>query len=395
MKKTTVESAVSVYDYMIHIRRTIHRHPELSMEEFQTQKLIMDELKGLGLNPLPCGGTGVICDIRGSSGASDKIIALRADMDALRVQELNDVPYKSEIDGLMHACGHDGHVASLLGAAKVLLEQRDNFKGTVRLCFQPGEEPSQGAKAMIADGALKDVDATLGIHLWTGIPSGKISVDAGNRMAAVNQFAYRIIGKPGHGGLPQQGIDAGLATCAIIQNLQSVVSREYSPLEPVVLTIGKCEFGTQFNVIAAESTFEGSARWFSKETQKTIQETINRIVFETAQTFRCQVEVLKPGMPPNSTACINPRQAADRAAGSVRTLFGKEALYPFPTNTASEDYCFFMDEVPDSLLCFVGTGNPDKGSHIPHHAGNFNIDEDSLVTSAAMYAQYAMDFLNE
>lgn len=390
----TMQLAIANKEYVIGMRRHFHQNPEPSEQEVNTSKRVVEELTKMGLKPQTVGkfGTGVICDIRGSQPG--RTIGLRADMDALSVQELNETSYKSTVDGLMHACGHDGHTATLLGAAKVLLECRDQIKGCVRLLFQPAEETGTGAKDMIAAGALDGVDATMGIHLWSGSPSGTISVDAGPRMAAASWFKYRIKGKPGHGALPHQGIDAGLAASAAALNLQSVVSREFPASEPIVITIGHIESGTRFNVIAADALLEGTVRCFNPDAFKRgIPEAMHRIIEGTAQAYRCELYdeyIFEATLP-----CNNPGPSAARAAATVTKLLGSEGICKLPPMMGGEDYSFFMDLVPDSLIAFVGIGDPDKGTNEPHHSGCFKIDEDCLQNSVAFYAQYALDYLNE
>lgn len=389
-----MELALENKDYVIEMRRYFHQHPELSEQEFATSRRIFEELQGMGLEPKMVGSfaTGVMCEIRG--GQPGKTVALRADMDALSVQELIESPFKSCEDGKMHACGHDGHTATLLGAAKVLLACKDQIRGTVRLLFQPAEETGTGAKDMVACGCLEGVDGALGIHLWSGVKSGTISVEAGPRMAAANMFRYRISGKPGHGALPHQGVDAGLAASAAVVNLQSIVSREFPAAEPVVITVGHIDCGTRFNVIAADATLEGTMRCYNVDYfLKDIPQAMHRVVENTAAAYRCEVteKYVYDAMLP----CNNPEKAAARGAATVRKLLGESGIGQQPAMMGGEDFSYMMHAVPDSLLAFVGIGNPEKGTDEPHHSGRFQIDEDCLINSVAFYAQYALDFLNE
>lgn len=389
-----MKSALENKDYVIALRRYFHQNPEASGQEINTSKRVCEELKSMGLNPKVIGkiGTGVMCDIIGEKPG--KTILLRADMDALSVQELNEEAFKSSVDGLMHACGHDGHTATLLGAAKVLVSHKDQIKGRVRLLFQPAEETGSGAEDLIAAGCLKDVDAAMGIHLWSGMPSGMISVDAGPRMAAANWFRYRIKGKPGHGALPHEGIDAGLCAAAAALNLQSVVSREFPATEPIVITIGRIESGTRFNVIAAEALLEGTTRCFNSEMFRSdIPAAMNRIVDGTAAAYGC--EVTEKHIYEATLPCVNPERSAQRGAAAVRKLLGEQAIGILPLSMGGEDFSYIMDQIEDSLFVFVGIGNSAKGSQEPHHSGYFKIDEDALENSVAFYAQYALDYLNE
>lgn len=390
----TMQLAIENKEYVIGMRRHFHQNPELSEHEVNTSKRVMEELAQMGLAPQRVGklGTGVMCEIKGSQPG--RTIALRADMDALNVQELNDYSYKSNVDGRMHACGHDGHTATLLGAAKVLLECRDQIKGCVRLLFQPAEEVATGALDMIEAGCLDGVDALMGIHLWSEIPSGTISVDQGPRMAAANWFIYRLKGKPGHGALPHQGIDAGLAAASAALNLQTVVSREFPANEPIVITIGRIQSGTRFNVIAADAVLEGTVRCFNAEAFKHgIPEAMHRIIAGTAEAYRC--ELYEETIVEATLPCNNPAASADRAAATVTKLLGSKGIYKLPPLMGGEDYSFMMDIVPDSLIAFVGVGDPAKGTDEPHHSGRFKLDEDCLQNSVAFYAQYALDYLNE
>lgn len=388
-----LQLAMENKDYIIKMRRYLHQNPEPSEQEVNTCKKVCEELKKMGLEPkVVCTSqTGVMCDIKGSQPG--KTIALRADMDALSVQELNDVCYKSTVDGLMHACGHDAHTATLLGAAKILSACKDDFKGTVRLLFQPAEETAYGAKAMIEAGCLDGVDATMGTHVNSSLESGKISVQAGPRLAAANWFKYRLIGKPGHGALPHQGIDAGLAACSAALNLQHLVSREFPSDKPLVITIGKIEAGTRFNVIAAEATLEGTVRCFDPDVFREVPDAMERVMKGIADAYRCQLVVEKAE--PVTMPCYNPEIPAARAEKTVKKLFGDAGIGFAPAQMGGEDYSFMMDKIPDSVFAHIGTANPDKGTAEPHHSGHFNVDEDALPGASALYAQYAVDYLNE
>lgn len=387
----TYQLARENLEYITAMRRDFHMNPEASKEEHRTCQRIVEELTAMGLAPKVVGVTGVYADIVGDKPG--KLIGLRADTDALAVQELNEVPYKSKVDGLMHACGHDGHAASLLGAAKVLLSCKDLICGTVRLLFQPGEEIGYGAKAMIAEGVLDGMDGTFGIHLSSGMPTGEVDATEGARMAAASMFGYKIIGKPGHGASPQQGVDAGLCMAACVMNLQSVVSREFDPMEPLVVTVGKMQSGSRWNVIASEASFEGTVRAYNTDFVKQVPAVMDRIVAETCATYRCEWEKLfREDL---TLPVYNPAKGARRGEATVRKLFGEDALVHKPASAGGEDYSFMMEKVADSFFANVGSGNPEKDTCHPHHSGRFDIDEDALAISAAMYAQYAIDFLSE
>ena len=367
----TMQLAMENKDYIVEMRRHFHSHPEASEHEVNTSKRIFEELEKMGLEPkmICSSGTGVMCDIKGKGPG--KTIALRADMDALSVQELNDVPYKSTVDGMMHACGHDAHTATLLGAAKILTACRDDFNGTVRLLFQPAEETGYGAKAMIEDGCLDGVDATMGTHVNPSIKAGTFSVEAGPRLAAATWFKYRFIGKPGHGAQPHQGVDAGLAACAAALDLQHVVSREFPADQPLVITIGKIEAGTRFNVIAAEATLEGTVRCYDPDIFRAVPASMERVVKSVADAYRCQLVVEKHDAV--TMPCYNPDAPTLRGQATVKKLFGEEGLAHVPASMGGEDYSFMMDKVADSLFINVGTGNAEKGCCEPNHSGRFSV----------------------
>ena len=388
-----LQLALEQQEYMTSMRRHFHQNPEPSEHEVNTCKRVCEELEKMGLEPkVVCSSkTGVICDIKGD--LPGKTIALRADTDALSVQELNDVCYKSAVDGMMHACGHDAHAASLLGAARILSASRDQIRGTVRLLFQPAEETAYGAKAMIEDGCLDGVDATLGTHVNSSLETGRISVQEGARLAAANWFKYRFVGKPGHGALPHQGIDAGLAACSAAVNLQSLISREFPTDQPLVITIGRIDAGTRFNVIAADATLEGTVRCFDPEIFKQVPAAMERMMKGIAKAYRCELVVERAEA--ITMPCYNPPASSKRAEQALLSLFGQDGIGFAPTQMGGEDYSFMMDKVADSLFAFVGSAGPDENTTHPHHSGSFDVDERALVNAAALYAQYAIDYLNE
>ncbi|MDO5755198.1 MAG: amidohydrolase [Tissierellia bacterium] len=380
-------------DYVKDWRRYFHAHPELSFEEFETTKTVAEELEKLGI-PYEInedtGGTGLIGII--DSGKPGKTVALRADMDALNVTECNTVDYKSKFDGKMHACGHDAHTAMLLGAAKMLVNEKDHFKGKVVLIFQPAEEVGKGAKAMIAYGDwFKDVDNVFGAHVWSGLDAGLVSVEAGERMAAADRFTLKVIGKSGHGSQPQETVDAVVVASSIVMNLQSLVSRTYSPLESVAVTVGSFHSGTRFNIIAGEAVMEGTCRYFSKEVNGNIEENILRVAENTAAAYGATVEldyeyILGP--------TTNEEQSSAIAENAVKKVMGENALKKMEKTTGGEDFSFYLEDKP-GCFAFIGVKNDDIEANYPHHSERFDIDDSVLSKGSAVYAQYAMDFLNQ
>ncbi len=376
-------------DYAVATRRHFHENPEPSMKEFNTQKRIMEELKAMGIEHYPCGGTGVVGIIKGKGPG--KTIALRADIDALEVQEENPVPYKSKIDGMMHACGHDTHISGLLTAAKILNEIKDEFDGTVKLIFQPGEEVAQGALAMIKDGVMEGVDGIFGIHIWNDVETGKVSVEAGPRMASAGMFKVYITGKGGHGAMPHQTVDASVVASAIVMNLQSIVNREINPSDPAVVTVGMIRSGSRWNVISGEAYMEGTTRCYSMEVNNAFEGQIRRIVEMTAQAYRAEARMEYTQM---TIPTINDPMMSAIAAGSVKKVAGEEGLVTFEKTSGGEDFAFFSEYAP-SAFAFVGSKNTAKLDYYPHHHPKFDIDEDALGVSAGLYTQFALDFLSK
>ena len=384
--KTIKEIAPAYSDYAVAMRRTFHQHPEASMQETWTCAKICQELRDMGIRHQVVAGTGVVATLGRGDG---KTVMLRADMDALTVTEETGLDFCSQQPGMMHACGHDGHMAMLLTAAKLLQEVEEQLAGTVKLFFQPGEEVGLGAKAMIAAGALEGVDGCFGIHLWSDIPTGKISVEAGPRMASADRFELTITGKSGHGSMPHQGADAVLAAAAVVMNLQQIASRRTDPLESAVVTVGTVEGGSRWNVLAGETKLTGTTRTFSGEICRDFPAMIEQIATSTATAYGATARLdYTPLLGPT----VNDETCSAIAADAVRALCGEKALYHFERITGGEDFSYYLQEVP-GCLAFVGIRSEEKGSTYPHHHEKFQMDEDALITGAALYAQFAVDFL--
>ena len=384
------ELAGKYKDYVIDLRRHFHMYPESSLEEFETSKRIREELDKMGIPYISLATNGVLATIEG--GMEGKTVALRADMDALEIVETNDVPYKSKIEGKMHGCGHDGHTAMLLGAAKILNEIKDEIKGKVYLIFQPAEEVAIGAKAMIKESNFMDeVDTAFAIHLWSEVPVGTVSVDPGPRMASADIFKIKIKGKAGHGSMPNQGVDAVVAGAAIVMDLQSVVSREMNPHDTVVLSVGAFHGGTRFNIIAGEAVLDGTTRLFNPELREQIPGIIERIAKNTAASYRAEASLeYIYGTPP----VTNDEECAAIARGAVVKLVGEEGVFEFPKTTGGEDFGYFLEKAP-GVIAFVGIRNDEKGINYAHHHDKFDMDEDGLEIGTALYVQYTLDYLNQ
>lgn len=385
----TIDLAKKNHDYVIQMRREFHMNPEVSMQEYNTCKRIKEELEKMGVEYKGIAGTGVIATIKGTKPG--KTVALRGDIDALAVVEETTHDYVSKIHGMMHACGHDTHGAMLLGAVKVLNEMKDEIEGTVKFFFQPGEEVGKGAAAMVAEGALEGVDGVMGIHISSDMPTGTINADPGPRMASADCFKVTIAGKGGHGARPEQCIDAVVVGAATVMNLQSIVSRELSPFDPVVITTGSIKSGTRFNVIAPTAILEGTVRYYKPEYKQIIADAIERISKSTAEAYRATAEMeysslVKPTI--NDDAC------AELAQESAAKIVGKENVIHTPAGTGGEDFSEFSSIVP-GVMTRLGAGNVEKETTYPHHHGKFDVDEDAFVYGVAFYAQYAIDYLKK
>ncbi|WP_432662912.1 M20 family metallopeptidase [Wukongibacter baidiensis] len=376
-------------DYVIKLRRHFHANPEPSWGEFETSKRVKEELECMEIPYIEMAGTGVVGIIKG--GLPGKTVALRADIDALELTETNDIEYKSQNPGVMHACGHDGHTAMLLGAAKALNEIKDSIKGTIKLIFQPAEEMVQGAKKMIDEGVLDGIDGLFGLHLWSGLETGKVSVDPGPRMASGDHVIIDIIGKGGHGSMPHQGVDAVVVASSLVMNTQAVISREINPLDTVVFSIGSLKSGTRFNVIAGEAHLEGTVRCFDPEIRLQLPEIIERYVKNTADTYRAKAKFQYIfGTPPT----INDEKCCSLAKETVLSMLGEEGLVKLDKTTGSEDMAYYLEKVP-GLIAFVGSGSAEKEADFPHHHPRFNLDEDSLAIGTELYFKFALDFLEK
>lgn len=375
---------------MIAFRRDLHAHPELPFEEVRTTKRIAEELGKIGIEYRLTEPTGIIADIKG--GKPGKTVALRADIDALPVQELNKaLEYKSTNEGKMHACGHDAHTAMLLTAAKALYEIRDELKGNIRLIFQPAEEIAQGAKAMVKQGAVDNVDNVFGMHIWSTTPSGKMSCNVGGTFASADLLVVKFKGRGGHGSMPEATVDAAIVASSFVMNLQAIVSRETSSLDSAVVTIGKMDVGTRFNVIAENAVLDGTVRCFDIETRNRIEAAIRRYADHTAAMYGATAEVdyIYGTLP-----VINEERSALLAQSVIAEAFGEQALMAEKPTPGGEDFSFYMENIP-GCFALLGSGNPEKDTQWAHHHGCFNIDEDVMASGAELYAQYAWSYLQQ
>lgn len=386
-----VKELVNEYQsYVQQLRRELHQHPELSFEEVETTKRIAKELDTMGIpyeiNPEK--NTGIVAVIEGAHPG--KTVALRADIDALSVTETNSFDFVSKENGKMHACGHDGHMAVLLGAAKMLMALREQIYGTVYLVFQPGEETGWGSRYMIRFGDwFEKTDNIFGGHVWIDLPAGLVSVEQGPRMAAADRFTIKVHGVAGHGSQPQQTVDAVVVASAIVLNLQSVVSRNFNALDSVVVTVGAINSGTRWNIIAGEAEMEGTTRYFKRELQPTLKEYMERVVTHTAEAYgaTAELEYFTEVLP-----TVNEASSSEIAARAVEKALGKEKLSTMQKVMGGEDFAFYLEKKP-GCFAFFGIYNPEVGAIHSHHNNNFNMDDSVLAGASGVYAQYAIDWL--
>lgn len=379
-------------DYIVEMRRHFHANPELSFEEFETTKTIASELDKMGISyEIPEKGLGVIGVIQG--GKPGKTLALRADMDALNVDEQTGVEYASKTPGKMHACGHDAHVAMLLGAAKMLNEIKDEIPGKIYLLFQPAEEIGQGAKYLMKHGNwYEETDSFFGTHIWTPMDAGKVSLEAGERMAAADQFIVKVHGKSGHGSMPHETIDAIVVASSIVTNLQTLVSRNYSPMDAVAVTVGTFSSGVRWNIIAGEAELTGTVRYFNNEVGARVEDDFRRVVENTAATYGATVDIEYNRI---VLPTYNDKVNSEVAIEAAKKVVGEENVVLHEKTTGGEDFSFYLQDGKPGVFGFVGARNEELKTDFPHHNECFNIDESVLANGAGVYAQYAIDYLNK
>ena len=376
--------------YIIDRRRHFHKHPELSFKEWETTKTIVAELEAMGL-PVVTFPDYPGCIATLDSGKPGRTLMIRADIDALPVQEKSGFDYSSVNDGVMHACGHDTHIAMALGAAKVLCSIKDELKGKIKFLFQSGEEMGCGAKYYVENGYLDDVDAVFGMHIWATLESPYISVEAGNRMASMSNFTINVKGYQSHGSAPQDGHDAIVAASAIVMALQTYVSRMNNPINPLVLSVGKFHGGAMYNIICPDVELEGTIRTYSKTMRKSMEDDLNNIIQSTAKAHGCTAALDLRHMLP---AVINEdEEMCSLAYNAGLKLFGEEGLGHMDALMGSEDYSLFMEKVP-GFFAFIGTKNVEKGLIYPNHNEKYESDEEQLFKGSALAAQFAVDYLN-
>lgn len=388
-----LDKSEKIKDELIKIRRDIHSHPEIGLQENRTSKIVSEKIRELGLKvETNIGVTGVVGTLEGKK--PDKTILLRADMDCLKMSELNEVEYKSKYDGFMHACGHDAHTTWLIGAAMILSDYKEQLHGNVKFLFQPAEETEGGAKRMIKEGVLKNpaVYAAIGAHVWPLIESGKIGIKTGSMMAALNNFKIKIQGKGGHGAEPHQCIDPIAVSCQIYMALQTIISRKKDPIEPAVISVGEFHAGSAHNVIPNEVIMTGTVRTTTHDLRNRMPQMIEGIVKGITDAHGATYEFeYKEDYSP----VINDGEIVKLVEKGGRYILGEDNVVKLENPTmGGEDFAYFQQEIPGAFFV-VGTRNTEKGIDKPLHNPYFDIDEDILHKASAVFAACVLEYLGK
>lgn len=392
LEKEIMEQVKTNYDYVVGLRRYFHEYPETAKEEFRTAKRIEEELDALDIPHRRVGETGVYAEITGKLQGEHKKIILRADIDALDIQEEGETGYQSRIPGKMHACGHDAHAAGLLGAARILKANADRFCGTIGFAFQQGEEIGYGARIFVRNGYLAQADRVFGIHVTSAYDVGKVVAVAGPNNASVDWFRIRVQGKSAHVSTPEQGVDALFIASQIVTAVQAIITRKTSPTDSVLIGIGKLTAGTAYNVIAQEASLEGTVRTFSAEIRENTKKQLETVAASIAKAYGGTVTFEWEDF---ASPLINDKEATAEVAGVITSLFGKDKLVTDrKPSLGGDDFAEFLLQVPGTYA-FVGTRNRNRAqTAVPHHNSHFDIDEEALKVSVSLLTAYAMEFLN-
>ena len=389
LSKIILEEAKSIENDIVRTRREIHSNPELSYKEFQTSKMVAEKLRDLGIEAkTKVGGNGVVGLLKGAR--EGKVVALRADMDALPVKEEVDLPFKSRNEGVMHACGHDTHVAMLLGAAKLLAKHRNDLNGSVKFLFQPAEEHGGrgGAKPMIEDGAMENpkADYVFGLHIEADYPAGEFALRAGPTMAAPDGFKVRIIGRGGHGSAPQNTIDPIFVAAQVIIALQGISSRMINQIEPFALSVCSIHSGTKDNVIPDDALLEGTIRTLHEKTRTKAKKLFTQVTESVCRAFgaKCQITFTEDAYP----ITYNDEKVTARVFEILKGIARTKEVDP---KLGGEDFSRFLQKAPGTFY-FLGTENKEKGCVYPNHSSRFKVDEDVLKYGAASLAILALEF---
>ena len=383
------ELALEQQNYIIETRRHLHAHPELGEHEVETTRFIKSQLESMGIPvKLFDGITGCVGTITG--GKPGKTVMLRADIDALPIQENPGKSYCSVNPGVMHACGHDCHTAMLLGAARILQSHRDELHGTVKLIFQMAEEIGRKSEEYVKRGALEGVDAIFGMHVWPSLDSGKANFESGDRMACSDRFTIQIHGTASHGSAPHQGHDAILAAAAAVMALQSIPSRQKNPQDSLVVTVGMMNGGTKENIVCDHVELVGTVRAFQREFRKSMPQRIQDVVENVVKGYNCTADCDYYFGP---SPLINDHEDLNKISQeAARKILGRDCLVPLTKSMGAEDFSVYMEHIP-GVYGYLGVRNKVKGIECIAHHPSFGVDESVLYTGAAIYAQFAVDYL--
>lgn len=394
LERELYEQVLADHDYVVGLRRYFHQHPELPKEEFGTQERIEQELDALGIAHRRVAGTGVYAELTGTKPAAGqtRTIVLRADIDALPVAEENGVPYASQTPGKMHACGHDAHNAALIGAARILCANRDRFAGKVIFTWQPGEEIGYGARIIIDEGNIDEAQRSFGLHLASSVPVGSVVLMPGPNNASVDWFRIRVHGLGAHVSTPEQGVDAAYIASQIVVSAQALVTRRTSPMDNVLIGIGKINAGTAYNVVAQEAELEGTIRVFTPEIRRQTKARLEALAKSVAEVYGGTAEIQWKDF---TSALINDPEATSEAQTVASSLFGeKKIIRQRKPDLGGDDFAEYILRVPGAYA-YVGSRNPEKPNTVlAHHNCRFDIDEDCLTVAVALHSCYAVEYLN-
>ena len=378
-------------EYITALRRWFHSHPELSMKEYNTAARIEEELSALGIPTRRVGETGVLGVLKGRKGPGRRVV-LRADTDALPIQDEKTVPYASQCPGVMHACGHDAHTAALLGAARALKKLEDSLSGEIGFVFQPGEEYGKGAVLFLQDGALEGADRSFGVHMQSNLPVGQVAMNLGAENASVDHFTIRIHGRSAHVSTPELGADALYAAAQIVTALQGIVGRLKNPTDPALIGVGVLRSGEGYNIVAREAVIEGTVRCFSEQTRAMLNAKIADTARSIAALYNTTAEVETESF---TRALINDARVYAETAPLVEKVVGRGNLVVKELSLGGDDMAEIMAVVP-GVYAFVGSGSEAvPGSRLAHHTPGFDIDERCLTIAASLYVESALFWLKQ
>ncbi|MGL5514472.1 MAG: M20 metallopeptidase family protein [Sporomusa sp.] len=391
MTSEIMSKTMEINDYLIKVRHHLHQYPELGMKEYETTAFIRKELSDMGIEICSLDvKVGLVGLIKGNKAGINTVTAIRADIDALPILEKTGLPYASKNEGIMHACGHEGHATILLGVAKMLNSMRDQFSGTVKLIFQPGEETLTGAKSMVDAGALEnpDVDTIVALHAWPQIETGSIGVWSGPYMASADKFMFKVIGNGGHGAYPHRSKDSLLAATYAVQALNTIISREIDAADKVAISVCTIHGGDAFNIIPEEVVFSGTVRCHDPATRNSIKAKMERIVGGAVATFGCKYELDYSYCIP---AVINHPEVIDLIRQSADQALGTGHVLPLPSPVmGSEDFSVFLEKVPYGAFFRLGVAKQGE-EEMRVHNNRFDFTDEALPVGVAILTQFVLN----